>query len=188
MTAGYPSDAADDAVQANVVAAGYGGSSGVAPGSLTPGSAVSLQATTACCTDQSIRHRNGAAVISVIGGNSSGLDKQDATWVVRRGLAGGTCLSFESVNYPGEFLRHSYGRLYLQTADGSSLFHADATFCPHPGANGKGSSFSSSNYPGSYVRHYNGNVYIASDGGPDPWDSTSSWQDDVSWAVGPGWS
>lgn len=45
MTAGRPSDAADNAVQADINAVGYGGPDGVAGGSLTPGSAVAADAT-----------------------------------------------------------------------------------------------------------------------------------------------
>jgi hypothetical protein len=75
MTAGYPSDAADNSVQANIVSAGYGGSDGVAGGTLTPGSAISPRATTAYCTTRYIRHQNNVAITS----GSPALDKADAT-------------------------------------------------------------------------------------------------------------
>ena len=57
------------------------------------------------------------------------------------GLANSSCVSFESSNYPGDFLRHYNFQLRRQTNDGSSLFAADATFCPQTGRNGQGSSF-----------------------------------------------
>lgn len=188
MTAGVPSDAADNAVQANVVSVGYGGADGVPGGSLTPGSAVSLRATTACCTNDYIRHYNGAAIISPITPGSPALDKADATWIVRRGLADNACVSFESDNYPGEFLRHSDFRVYRQPDDGSGLFTEDATFCPEPGHSGTGTSFRSHNYPDHYIRHYNGNVYIASNGGPNAWDTSTLWPDDTTWSVTQPWA
>jgi len=187
MTSGLPTDAADNLVQANIVAAGYGGSNGVTGGTLTPGSAISLRATTACCTGDYLRHQNGGAVISAITSSSSALDKSDATWIVRRGLANNSCVSFESYNYPGDYLRHSNFVLYRQPDVGTALFDSDATFCPQTGESGTGTSFASSNYPTRFIRHYNYTVYIASDGGSNAWDSATSWTDDVSWAVTSPW-
>lgn len=82
MTSGVPSDAADDAVQANIVSAGYGDSTGQT-GQLIPGSEISIRATTPCCTNFYIRHQFNAAIISPISPSSSSLDKNDATWIVR---------------------------------------------------------------------------------------------------------
>jgi hypothetical protein len=188
MTAGTPTDAADNAVQADIVAAGYGGSDGVAGGSLTPGSAVSLRATTACCTTRYIRHQNGDAVTSVISSSSSALDKADSTWIVRAGLADNACVSFESYNYPGEYLRHYDYELYRQPDDGTAQLAQDATFCPQAGNSGQYTSFESYNYPAYYMRHYNSVVYIASDGGSNPWDATALWPDDTTWDVSQPWA
>ncbi|MDT0461462.1 alpha-L-arabinofuranosidase B [Streptomyces gibsoniae] len=187
MTAGIPTDAADNAVQANIVSVGYGGPTG-STGTLTPGSEISLRATTSCCTGDYIRHQDDAAVISSVTSGSSGLDKNDATWIVRRGLADSSCVSFESRNYPGDFLRHQNFRLYRQPMNGSALFRADATFCPVTGKSGTGTSFASYNYPGKYLRHYDYGLYLASDGGSHTWDSATSWTDDVSWAVTSSWA
>ncbi|WP_290061576.1 alpha-L-arabinofuranosidase B [Amycolatopsis solani] len=188
MTAGVPSDAADNAVQSSIVAAGYGGSNGVAGGTLTPGSSISLRATTACCTTRYLRHAGGDAVTSVISASSSALDKNDATWIVRRGLANSSCLSFESKNYPGDYLRHSNYQLHRQPDDGSALLTNDATFCAGAGNSGSFTSFQSLNYPGYYVRHYNATVYIASNGGANPWDNTASWAADTTWEVTQPWA
>ncbi|GGJ11809.1 hypothetical protein GCM10010121_022680 [Streptomyces brasiliensis] len=49
MTSGIPTDAAADAVQADIVSVGDGGPTG-STGSLNPGSEISLRATTSCCT------------------------------------------------------------------------------------------------------------------------------------------
>jgi hypothetical protein len=188
MTAGLPTDAADNAVQANVVSVGYGAASPVAAGTVTPGSTISLRATTACCTTRYLRHQNGNAVTSVISSSSSTLDKNDGSWIVRRGLADSSCVSFESRNYPGDFLRHSNFQLYRQPMDGTALFRADATFCPESGKSGTGTSFRSYNYPTRYLRHFNNTVYVASDGGSNAFDSATSWTDDVSWAVSQPWA
>ncbi len=163
MTAGFPADSADNAIQSNIVAAGYGAPTGLS-GTLTPGSEISLQATTACCIGDYLRDQNGAAVIAPVTSSSPEQDKGDSTWIVRRGLADNACVSFESRNNPGDFLRHQNLALHVQQFDGTALNRSDATFCPQPGKNGKGNSFHSVNYPAKYIRHYYGKVYIAGDG------------------------
>lgn len=188
MTAGFPTDGADDAVQSNIVAAGYGGPSGLS-GTLAPGSEISLRATTACCTADSVRNQNGTAVIAPITASSAAPDRRDATWIVRRGLADSACVSFESKSSPGDFLRHQNAVLRMQPFDGTALNRSDATFCPEPGKNGKGNSFHAMNYPAKYIRHYYGKVYAAGDGDDkNPWDTKALWSDDVSFVVGPPWS
>jgi non-reducing end alpha-L-arabinofuranosidase len=188
MTAGFPTDSADNAIQSNIVAVGYGAPTGLS-GTLTPGAEISLQATTPCCTGDYVRNRNGTAVIAPVTSRSAEQDESDSTWIVRRGLADNSCVSFESRNNPGDFLRHQNFALHVQPFDGTPLSRSDATFCPQPGKNGKGSSFHSVSYPTKYIRHYYGKVYIASDGdGTKPWDTTVHWTDDVSFVVGPPWS
>jgi non-reducing end alpha-L-arabinofuranosidase len=188
MTSGFPTDSADNAVQSDIVAAGYGASTGLS-GTLAPGSEISLQATTACCTGDYVRNQNGTAVIGPITSDSAGQDKGDATWIVRRGLADNSCISFESKNNPGDFLRHQNSALHVQPFDGTALNRSDATFCLKPGRDGKGNSFSSVNYPTKYIRHYYGKIYIASNGnGTNPWDNATLWSDDTSFIVSPPWS
>ncbi len=188
MTSGYPSDATENAVQANIVAAGYATGASVPNGTLTPGSAISLRATTSGYTNRYIRHQNGNVVTSVVSSSSSALDKSDATWTVRQGLASSGCVSFESRNYPGYFMRHYNYILYRQQNDGSAQFAADATFCPQSGQAGGGTSFASYNYPSRYLRHYNNVVYIASNGGSNAFDNATAWAADVTWAVSAPWA
>jgi len=190
MTSGYPSDATENAVQANITAAGYAGGS-TSTGSLTPGSRISLQATTApCCTSDYLRHDDTSTkvLISTINSSSSATAKADATWIVRAGLANSSCVSFESANAPGQFLRHSNFELYLNTDNGGGSFAQDATFCPVSGNSGQGSSFQSVNYPTKYIRHYDYTAYIASNGGSNSWDNATSWAADTSWLVDQPWS
>jgi non-reducing end alpha-L-arabinofuranosidase len=157
---------------------------------LTPGSVISINATTACCTMFYIRHDDGddRVVITEITAGSSALDKADATWTVQAGLADSSCISFESANDPGQYLRHYDFELYLEPNDGTSQFAQDSTFCPRPGNSGHGYSFESVNYPNKYIRHYDYVVYIASDGGSNPWDNNLSvWPEDTSWLVTQPW-
>ncbi|MEV3860140.1 alpha-L-arabinofuranosidase B [Streptomyces sp. NPDC050095] len=183
MTSGYPSDATENAVQANITAAGYS-SATTNTGTLTPGSRISLKATTAPCCTSHYLHRNAAdstVGISAVNSSSPAADRADATWVVRAGLANTSCLSFESAGKPGQFLRHRNLRLYVNTDDGGGSFAQDATFCATAGNSGSGTSFTSVNYPTKYVRHYKYSAYIAANGGSNAWDSTNSWAQDTSW-------
>ncbi|MET7334951.1 arabinofuranosidase catalytic domain-containing protein [Nonomuraea sp. NPDC005650] len=116
----------------------------------------------------------------VMTSGSSSVDKNDATWIVRNGLAYSACVSFESKNYPGSYLRHSNYQLYRNAND--------ATFCAQPGLNGQGLSWASFNYPNRLLRHYNNIVYIGSEGGSNTFDSATSWADDVSWIVASPWA
>ncbi|MFJ6384901.1 alpha-L-arabinofuranosidase B [Kitasatospora sp. NPDC092039] len=189
MTQGYPSDATENAVQANITAAGYdSGSSGT--GTLTPGSRISLRATTApCCTSHYLRHNDTDSKVVISGTTSSSpaADKAGATWIVRAGLANSSCLSFESADRPGRFLHHYDYELYLDFDNGAGTFAQDATFCPARGNSGVGTSFQSANFPAKYLRHYDYTAYIAGNGGSNRWDSSASWAADTSWLVAQPW-
>ncbi len=187
MTAGLPTDAADDAVQANIVRVSYGGPTGNT-GTLTPASEISLRPTAACCTSDSLRHQNFTAILSEISSGSSTLDKEDATWIIRRGFADNSCLSLQARNHPGYYLRHFNFKFFLEPYDGSEQFAKDSTFCPVPGKNGRGISLRSFNFPNKYIRHFNLGGFIASEGGDNPWDATAFWRDDVSWIVSSPWA
>lgn len=93
-----------------------------------------------------LRHRDFVARADTIGGASRALDRADATFVVRPGLADDDCLSFEATNHDNFYLRHRDFVLRLNRQDGSSLFRADATFCPEP-AIGDGLTLRAVNYP-----------------------------------------
>ncbi|NUT47179.1 MAG: 1,4-beta-xylanase [Saccharothrix sp.] len=81
---------------------------------------------------------------------------QDAQFRVVPGLAGSGTVSFQSVNYPGYYLRHYSYDFVLAADDGTSTFKADASFRQVAGlASSSWSSFQSYNYPDRYIRHYN---------------------------------
>jgi hypothetical protein len=157
---------------------------------LDPGPRVSLQVTTPDSTSNYIKHddTDDLVVTTPITASSSQTDKQDATWVEAPGLANPSCISFESINKPGSYLRHANFQFHLQPNDGSALFSQDATFCPQPGNSGQGTSFQSVNFPDRYIRTFNSTVYLASNGGPNPWDTTTSWAADSSWLAAQPWA
>ena len=147
----------------------------------------SLQVTTWGFTDRYLRHADGLAYTEPVNAGSSALLKADATYTVRRGLADSSCYSFESVNFPGQYLRHANSRVRNGVNDGSALFLADATFCARPGVGGTGITFESINIAGSYLRHYDAQVYIASGGGtgfnrPQTVTADSGWNLAAPWA------
>jgi hypothetical protein len=185
IVAGYPSDATDNAVQANIAAAGYQQSS-VQPASLTPGAKIALTSDTSA----SVRHndKDDQVVTSAVNTGSTSITKTDATWLVRAGLSDRSCVSFESANEPGDFLRNSAFQARLQANDGTAQFARDATFCPQAGHNGQGYSFRSAGSPDTYLRQFNGTVYLSSDGGSYAWDTDTFWADDTSWTVAQSWT
>jgi non-reducing end alpha-L-arabinofuranosidase len=187
MASGYPSDATENSVQANITAAGYAAPAAVGP---APGSRISLQATTSCCTGDYLKHDDSdtKVVIASITSGSSSTAKADATWIVHAGLADSSCVSFESANDSGQYLRHSNFELYLNTNDGSSQFAQDATFCSQPGNSGRGVSLESWNFPSKFIRHYNFTVYIAGNGGSNAWDTGNLWSQDTSWLLASPWA
>jgi len=127
-------------------------------------------------------------VIAPVTSGSSATTKADATWIVEPGLADNSCISFQSANQSGRYLRHYAFELYLETNDGTTQFADDATFCPRTGNSGTGYSFESFNYPSKYIRHYDFVAYIASDGGSNRWDTTSLWAQDTSWLAASPWA
>src|SRR6266568_4389133 len=158
--------------------------------SLDPGPLVSLQATTPGSTSDYIKHDDSddGVITAPVTSGSSDTDKRDATWVEAAGLANPSCVSFESINKPGSYLRHQNFQFHLQPNDGSALFSQDATFCQMPGNSGQGVSFQSVNFTTRYIRAFENTVYLASNGGDNPWDTTTSFADDSSWVVATPWA
>ncbi|KAL4966444.1 alpha-L-arabinofuranosidase B [Aspergillus stella-maris] len=188
MTSGYPSDETEDAVQADILAAGYTVASLTSGDELTVGDSVSLRATTSGYDDRYIAHTDSTVNTQVVTSSSERTLQQQASWTVRTGLGNSACFSFESVDTPGSYIRHSDFTLLLNADDGSKLFAEDATFCPQESLNGEGSSLRSWSYPTRYFRHYENVLYAASNGGVHTFDSATSFNDDVSWVVETGFA
>lgn len=84
---------------------------------------------------------------------------QSANWVMVPGLAGGG-VSFQSAGAPGNYLRQSKGKVYVQPYDGTAQFQQDATFRQDPGlALSSDVSFESWAAPGNYLRHGTGTSF-----------------------------
>lgn len=146
----------------------------------------SLRVTTPGHTTKYLRHQEGQLFTAVVDANSSDLLKNDATWKIVPGLAGTGCYSFESRNYPGQYLRHRDFRVYKEAGADSDLFKADATFCAVQG-NG-GVRLSAYNFPGQYLRHINSEVWLATPGGTHAWDNPASFTEDTTWAIEAPWA
>jgi hypothetical protein len=156
---------------------------------LDAGPLVSLQSTGASASG-SVKHNDtdDGVVLAPVTASSTGTDKQGATFVEAAGLANPSCVSFESIDRPGSYLRHQNFQLHLQPSDGSPLFSQDATFCPGPGNSGQGTSFQSVNFPGRFLRTFENVLYLASNGGANPWDTATNWAADTSWLVAQPWA
>jgi hypothetical protein len=82
---------------------------------------------------------------------------QDSQFRLVPGLANASgYVSFESVNFPGYFLRHYAFDFVLAANDGTATFRSDATFRQVAGlANTGWTSFQSYNFTDRYIRHAN---------------------------------
>ncbi|KAK8005759.1 glycoside hydrolase family 54 protein [Apiospora arundinis] len=192
MTTGYPSDATENAVQADIVAAKYAITSLTSGPALSVGSSVSLRATTSGYTTRYLAHTGATVNTQVVTPSSATALKQQSSWTVRTGLAtgsGGQCFSFESRDTAGSYLRHYDFTLTVAKNDGSKQFREDSTFCTEAGLTGSGTvSVRAWGYPTRYFRHYNNGGYVASNGGVHTFDAAGSFNDDVSWAVATGFA
>lgn len=189
MTSGYPTDAVENSVQANIVAAKYAVTSLVGGTALTVGSYISLRATISGYTTRYIAHTDTTINTQVVTSSSSTTLKEEASWKVVTGLGNSGCYSFESVDTPGSYIRHYNFALLLAADDSTKQFYEDATFCPLASLNSAGTnSIRSWSYPTRYFRHYENVLYVASNGGVDTFDSTTSFNDDASWVVTTAWA
>ncbi|GAA3834629.1 hypothetical protein GCM10022226_65120 [Sphaerisporangium flaviroseum] len=101
--------------------------------------------------DRYIRHADNVARIDVYPFDPY----QDQQWRLVPGLADSAGVSFQSVNYPGMYLRHSNYALVLATNDGTTVFRSDATFYRTAGfADSSWTSFRAYSHPDRYIRHY----------------------------------
>ena len=115
--------------------------------------------------------------------------RQDATWRFVRGLAtdNEACFSIESINFPGQFLRHADFRVRIDPNDGSALFAADATWCTRASLDGRTdtgegvAAFESFNFPGYYMRRLDRDVWLARPDGASPVNTPNGFAGDTTW-------
>ena len=114
---------------------------------LTVGAVVSLQV--AGRPGALVRHANGLARVDVFTSGTGSVDRLDATFRVGKATVRG-CVSLESVNGPGYFLRHRDFVIRLDPADDSPLFLQDSAFCQEDVGSGA-IALRSVNYPDRYI-------------------------------------
>lgn len=188
VTSGYPTDAVEASVQADIVGAKYATTSLTSGTALTVGSTISLRVTTSGYTTRYLAHTGTAVNTQVVDSSSTTALKQQASWKVVTGLGNSACFSFQSVDTTGSYLRHNNFVLLADANTKTKQFYEDATFCPVTGLNGLGDSFRSWNYPTRYIRHYANAGYAATNGGLHVFDAALSFNDDVSWAISTGFA
>ena len=188
MTYGYPSDATENLVQANIVAAGYVAGALTSGPALTVGSSISLRATTPGYTTRYLAHTGTTVNTQVVTSSSTTALQQQASWTVVTGLGNSACFSFESVDTPGSYIRHYDFDLLVNANDGTAQFGWDATFCPLAGLNGQGNTLRSWSYPTRFIRHFDDVGYAASNGGVQVFDNPVSFNNDVSWVISAGFA
>jgi hypothetical protein len=125
--------------------------------------------------DRYVRHIDWSIWVNPV---TSDLGRRDATFRITTGLAGPPCVSFESLNYPGYFLRsRGSQQASLAPLEETPAFRAAATFCPRPGlADPNKLSFESLSHPGKYLRHQNLAVYTH-------YETTALFQADATFAL-----
>jgi hypothetical protein len=157
---------------------------------ITQDSRVSLQVTTAGLTDRYVRHQNSLAITTSITSAADATTKSDATFTARAGLADASCYSFESVNFPGEFLRHMNFRLQIAASDNTDVFNRDATFCAQVGiADASAVTLWSYNIAGHAMRHINAEVWLSTQGGPHTQDANpSTYAADATFKIASPWA
>merc|ERR1711988_784903 len=137
-----------------------------------------------------IRHMGDSVMATTA---SSQADKRDIVWKIRsplcvpgsgdcpKSLTGSPkCMSFESANWKGYYLRHKNSRIHLEKPRGNTL--ASATFCMRPGlADRRAISFESLDKPKHFVRHNGYHLYICdnTNGGGCGRTSLSKFRKDV---------
>jgi len=114
-------------------------------------------------SDCNVYHGSDGKVL--IANDSTQMVLKSSQWKVVKGLADENCISLESVDWPGYYLRHYNGNIIISQNDGTELFAQDATWRLQNALNGgSGNSLESYNYPGNYIRHYNSYLKISTIG------------------------
>ncbi|WKB55443.1 AbfB domain-containing protein [Eleftheria terrae] len=149
----------------------------------------SLRVLTPNFDNRYLRHLDGLAHTEVVTADSDALLKQDASWRIVAGLADPSCYSFESRNFPGEYLRHMHSRVRRDPLQHTAQYRDDATFCAHATGNGAaGVRLAAYNFPNRWLRHYAAAVYISDGLGGEPWNGAGGHEADTRWAVEAAWA
>ncbi|HHU03876.1 MAG TPA: alpha-L-arabinofuranosidase [Fastidiosipila sp.] len=83
-------------------------------------------------------------------------------WRMVPGLADSSCISFESIDNPGYYLRHEDGNVKISAYTNTTIFKQDATWRLRAGlADPSGVSLEAYNISNRYIRHQNSNLKIS---------------------------
>ncbi len=87
----------------------------------------------------------------------------ESQWKLVPGLADPSAVSIESATYPGYYLRHRDGKVWLDPYANTTLYKNDATWRLRTGfSSGWAASFETYNFSGIYLRHRSGALEISS--------------------------
>lgn len=129
--------------------AGGGGSTepGVVP--LTVGTSIGFEPVG--LPGKRIRHTDGRATLAELNEASPEEARRASSFVVRPGLAGTDCLSFEAVDRPGSYLRHRGSEVWVDPRADETSYAGAATWCPERGKLGQYTSLRSYDASSSYL-------------------------------------
>ncbi|MEU4692606.1 AbfB domain-containing protein [Actinoplanes sp. NPDC023714] len=111
-----------------------------------------------------VRHQHYEGRIAAISPSDREDVKNDARFVIHTGRAAADCFSFESVNFPGYYLRHRDFVIHLDRIDGSNLFDQDSTFCSESIRGGAAIALRAYNYPSLHIAADGDRLVIAGQG------------------------
>ena len=98
----------------------------------------------------------------LIANSTTTMPLTSSQWRIVPGIADSSCISLESVDNPGYYLRHYEGNIIISVNDGTEIFKQDATWRIHDALDGLGGiSLESYNIAGAYMRHYNSYLKIS---------------------------
>ena len=130
-----------------------------------------------------VLHANFLGYIGAVNATSAPAVQNQTAWQVRPGLGNPACLSLESSDWPGHYLRHQNLRVVMNARDNSALFDQDATFCPRPPTDGRlggqALSLESLNLPGSFLQHRNYELFVGRNDGSEFFKATTTFTPSV---------
>ena len=100
--------------------------------------------------------------LGFIKSEKEGANVENASFILRKGLANNYCISFELAQFKLHYLIAENGGMKLAKIVNTLAFNNSATFCMRPGNAGRGISFVSYDNPDNFIRHRNGELLITS--------------------------
>lgn len=148
------------------------------------GSYVSIQ-TTVAGSPLSIRHKNGVGQVASITNSSPEADRKSSTWKIVPGLYEPECISFQSLDFPQQYLSARDINVVTRGSEPSTggLSPAEGSFCPRTGSLADSIGFDWSGNQGYALQNVSGALKIGfrqSDNGD--FERDTSWKISAPWA------